>query len=148
GLPAIKSKMNAWTTPAASRGGWDVPVLHQAITRAAPVVAHPAPEAAKFDFNWLTATGTGCFLAAMVAGLLLGLAPAEFAKIFWRTLKRMRYAVLAISFMLGLGFVTRYSGMDAVMGLAFTRTGALFPFFGTFLGWLGVALTGADTLSY
>jgi lactate permease len=147
GLPAIKSRMNAWTTPAASRGGWDVPVLHQAITRAAPVVAQPAPEAAKFDFNWLAATGTGCFLAAIVAGLLLGLAPAEFAKIFWRTLRRMRYAVLAISFMLGLGFVTRYSGMDAVMGLAFTRTGVLFPFFGTFLGWLGVALTGSDTSS-
>jgi len=147
GLPAIKAQMNAWTTPAASRGGWDVPVLHLAITRAAPVVAQPAPEAAKFDFNWLTATGTGCFLAAIVAGLLLGLAPAEFAKIFWGTLKRMRYAVLAISFMLGLGFVTRFSGMDAVMGLAFTRTGVLFPFFGTFLGWLGVALTGSDTSS-
>jgi lactate permease len=117
------------------------------VARAAPVVAEPAPEAAKFDFNWLAATGTGCFLAAIVAGLLLGLAPAEFAKIFWRTLRRMRYAVLAISFMLGLGFVTRYSGMDAVMGLAFTRTGVLFPFFGTFLGWLGVALTGSDTSS-
>jgi lactate permease len=68
-------------------------------------------------------------------------------KIFRRTLFRMRLAVLAISFMLGLGFVTRYSGMDAVLGLAFTRTGALFPFFGTFLGWLGVALTGSDTSS-
>jgi lactate permease len=68
-------------------------------------------------------------------------------KIFWGTLVRMRFAVLAIAFMLGLGFVTRYSGMDAVMGLAFTRTGRLFPFFGTFLGWLGVALTGSDTSS-
>jgi lactate permease len=69
------------------------------------------------------------------------------ARIFWRTFVRMRFAVLAIAFMLGLGFVTRYSGMDAVMGLAFTRTGRLFPFFGTFLGWLGVALTGSDTSS-
>ena len=147
GLPAIKTAMNRWTTPAFERGGWEVPALHGAVTRAAPVVAHPQPEAAKFDFNWLSATGTGCFLAALVAGFLLGLAPAEMAKIFWRTLVRMRFAVLAIAFMLGLGFVTRYSGMDAVMGLAFTRTGVLFPFFGTFLGWLGVALTGSDTSS-
>src|SRR5918911_4928374 len=147
GLPVIKTAMNRWTTPAFERGGWEVPALHGAVTRAAPVVARPQPEAAKFDFNWLSATGTGCFLAALVAGFLLGLAPAEMAKIFWRTLVRMRFAVLAIAFMLGLGFVTRYSGMDAVMGLAFTRTGVLFPFFGTFLGWLGVALTGSDTSS-
>ncbi|MFL6212585.1 MAG: L-lactate permease [Blastocatellia bacterium] len=147
GLPAIKTAMNRWTTPAFERGGWEVPMLHGAVTRAAPVVAHPQPEAAKFDLNWLSATGTGCFLAALVAGFLLGLAPAEMAKIFWRTMVRMRFAVLAIAFMLGLGFVTRYSGMDAVMGLAFTRTGVLFPFFGTFLGWLGVALTGSDTSS-
>src|SRR5205085_2675043 len=123
GLPVIKTTMNRWTTPAFERGGWDVPALHGAVTRAAPVVARPQPEAAKFDFNWLAATGTGCFLAALVAGFLLGVAPVEMAKIFWKTLVRMRFAVLAIAFMLGLGFVTRYSGMDAVMGLAFTRTG-------------------------
>jgi lactate permease len=147
GLPVIKTTMNRWTTPAFERGGWEVPALHLAVTRAAPVVAGPQPEAAKFDFNWLSATGTGCFCAALLAGFLLGLAPVEMAKLFWRTLVRMRFAVLAIAFMLGLGFVTRYSGMDAVMGLAFTRTGAWFPFFGTFLGWLGVALTGSDTSS-
>ncbi|MFP5265485.1 MAG: L-lactate permease [Blastocatellia bacterium] len=147
GLPPVKSAMNRWTTPSFDRGGWDVPLLHRSVARAAPVAAQPTPEAAKFDFNWLSATGTGCFLAAVVAGALLGVAPAEMLKIFWRTLVRMRFAVLAISFMLGLGFVTRYSGMDAVLGLAFTRTGVLFPFFGTFLGWLGVALTGSDTSS-
>src|SRR5213075_2402807 len=96
---------------------------------------------------WLSATGTGCFFAAIVAGLLLGVGPVQLAKIFWYTLKRMKLAVIAISFMLGLGFTTRYSGLDAVLGLAFTRTGWLFPFFGTFLGWLGVALTGSDTSS-
>jgi len=147
GLPAIKTVINKATTPAFDRGGWDVPVLNLAVTRAAPVVSKPEPEKAKFDFNWLSATGTACFLAAIFSGLLLRLAPAELARIFWRTLVRMRFAVLAISFMLALGFVTRYSGMDAVLGLAFTRTGWLFPFFGTFLGWLGVALTGSDTSS-
>jgi lactate permease len=147
GLPSIKSSLNRLTTPAFERGGWDMPVLHLAVTRAAPVVSKPEPERAKFDFNWLTATGSACFIAAIFAGLLLKVSPAQLARIFWRTLVRMRFAVLAISFMLGLGFVTRYSGMDAVLGLAFTRTGWLFPFFGTFLGWLGVALTGSDTSS-
>jgi lactate permease len=147
GLPSIKTAINKATTPAFERGGWDVPVLHLAVTRAAPVVSKPEPEKAKFDFNWLSATGSACFLAAIFSGLLLGVAPAELTRIFWRTLVRMRFAVLAISFMLGLGYVTRYSGMDAVLGLAFTRTGWLFPFFGTFLGWLGVALTGSDTSS-
>jgi lactate permease len=147
GLPWVKGPMNRLTTPAFERGGWDVPVLHLAITRDAPVVSKPSPEPARFDLNWLSATGTACFFAAIVSGLLLGVGPGELLRIFARTLMRMRFAVVAISFMLGLGFVTRYSGMDAVLGLAFTRTGWLFPFFGTFLGWLGVALTGSDTSS-
>src|SRR5947208_256255 len=99
------------------------------------------------QFIWVSASGAGCFSAAVVVGLLLGLGPVQLAKVFWYTLKRMKLAVIAISFMLGLGFSTRYSGLDAVLGLAFTRTGWLFPFFGTFLGWLGVALTGSDTSS-
>jgi lactate permease len=125
--------------------GWDVPYLHNAVFRAAPVVTKPTPEAARYDFNWLSATGTGCFFAAIVSGFLLGQGPLQLLAIFWRTLVRMRLAMVAISFMLGLGYVTRYSGLDAVLGLAFTRTGWMYPFFGTFLGWLGVALTGSDT---
>jgi len=158
GLPKIKLALNQTTTPAfkvmlpdgkvrPGPPGWDVPYLHNAVYRAVPVVAKPTPEAARYDFNWLSATGTGCFLAAIVSGLLLGLSPARLMKIFWRTLVRMRLAVIAISFMLGLGYVTRYSGLDAVLGLAFTRSGWAYPFFGTFLGWLGVALTGSDTSS-
>jgi lactate permease len=156
GLPSIKLAMNKATTPAfrvlladgkvrPGPPGWDVPYLHNAISRAVPVVAKPTPEAARYDFNWLSATGTGCFLAAIVSGLLLGQSPRQLMRIFWRTLVRMRLAMVAISFMLGLGYVTRYSGLDAVLGLAFTRTGWFYPFFGTFLGWLGVALTGSDT---
>ena len=147
GLPSIKTGLNQVSTPAFERGGWDVPALHLAVTRAAPVVSQAEPEKAKFDFNWLAATGSACFLAAVFSGLLLRVSPAELLRIFGGTLFRMRFAVMAIAFMLGIGFVTRYSGMDAVLGLAFTRTGWLFPFFGTFLGWLGVALTGSDTSS-
>ena len=158
GLPSIKLAMNRATTPAfrvvladgktrPGPPGWDVPYLHNAVYRAAPVVTKPTAEPARYDFNWLSATGTGCFFAAIVSGLLLGLNPVQLMKVFWRTLVRMRLAMIAISFMLGLGYVTRYSGLDAVLGLAFTRTGWLYPFFGTFLGWLGVALTGSDTAS-
>jgi lactate permease len=158
GLPSIKLAMNQATTPAfrvvlpdgkvrPGAPGWDVPYLHNAVYRAAPVVTKPTPEAARYDFNWLSATGTACFLAAVASGLLLGLGPVQLLKIFGKTLVRMRLAMVAISFMLGLGYVTRYSGLDAVLGLAFTRTGWFYPFFGTFLGWLGVALTGSDTSS-
>jgi lactate permease len=158
GLPSIKLAMNKATTPAFTvvmpdgknrpgPAGWDWPYLHAKVFRTAPVVAKPAAEAARFDFNWLTATGTGCFLAALVSGLILGIGPGKIIKIFGGTLFRLRFAIIAMTCMLGLGYVTRYSGMDAVLGLAFTRTGWFFPFFGAFIGWLGVALTGSDTSS-
>ena len=158
GLPSIKLAMNKATTPAftvvmpdgklrTGPPGWDWPALHNKVFRTAPVVAKPAPEGARFDFNWLTATGTGCFLAALVSGLILGLGPGKILKIFGGTLFRLRFAIIAMTCMLGLGYVTRYSGMDAVLGLAFTSTGWFFPFFGAFIGWLGVALTGSDTSS-
>jgi lactate permease len=139
--------MGRATTPAFAIGGWEVPYLHKTVFRAPPVVAKPTAEPAKFDFNWLTATGTACFLAALLSGLILRVKPEKLLAIFVRTLFRMRHAIVAMSFMLGLGYVTRYSGMDAVLGLAFTRTGWLYPFFGTYIGWLGVALTGSDTSS-
>ena len=158
GLPSIKLAMNKATTPAfkvtlpdgkprPGPAGWDWPYLHNKVFRTAPVVAKATPEGARFDFNWLTATGTGCFIAAILAGFLLGLRPGKLITIFGHTLVRLRFAIVAMTCMLGLGYVTRYSGMDAVLGLAFTRTGWFFPFFGTFIGWLGVALTGSDTSS-
>jgi lactate permease len=158
GLPTVKLAMNKATTPAfkvtmpdgkprPGPAGWDWPYLHNKVFRTAPVVQKPTAEGARFDFNWLTATGTGCFIAAILAGLLLGLGPGKLFQIFGSTLVRLRFAIVAMTCMLGLGYVTRYSGMDAVLGLAFTRTGWFFPFFGTFIGWLGVALTGSDTSS-
>jgi lactate permease len=158
GLPSIKNAINQATTPAfkvvmadgkprPGPAGWDWPYLHGKVSRTTPVVAKPTPEAARFDFNWLTATGTACFLAAILAGLLLGLGFGRIFGIFGKTLVRLRFAIVAMTCMLGIGYVTRYSGMDAVLGLAFTRTGWLFPFFGAYIGWLGVALTGSDTSS-
>jgi lactate permease len=158
GLPSIKTALNQATTPAfkvvmadgkprAGPPGWDWPYLHGKVFRTTPVVSKPTAEAARFDFNWLTATGTGCFLAAILSGLLLSLGFRRIFGIFGKTLVRLRFAIIAMTCMLGIGYVTRYSGMDAVLGLAFTRTGWLFPFFGTYIGWLGVALTGSDTSS-
>jgi lactate permease len=152
GFKPVKNWMNVHTTPSfvtaqgKPLGGWETP-LHNKVSRDKPVVGKPAPEGARFQFIWLSATGTGCFLAAIVGGLIRGVNPIKLIKVFGHTLYRMRWAVLAIACMLGLGFVTRYSGTDAVLGLAFTHTGWFYPFFGTFLGWLGVALTGSDTSS-
>jgi lactate permease len=121
--------------------------LHQLVQRVPPVVVKPVAEPAVFVLNWLSATGTGIFLAAVVSGLLMGLSIPKIFQLYGRTLVKVRFSLLTIAAMLALGFLTRYSGLDATMGLAFARTGPLYPFFGTLLGWLGVALTGSDTSS-
>ena len=97
--------------------------------------------------NWAVATGTGTLIAAVLSGFLMGLGPLSLARTFFKTIFNIRFTVLTISAMLALGFVTRYCGLDATMGLALARTGALYPFFGTLIGWLGTATTGSDTSS-
>src|SRR6185295_11462486 len=124
-----------------------VPFLDGSVVRTSPVVKQDAPEEAIYKLNWFSATGTGILFACGVTALLLRHRPGAFAGSFLTTCRRMRGPLLAITPMLGLGYVTRYSGLDAILGLAFTHTGFLYPFFGTFLGWLGVALTGSDTAS-
>lgn len=127
--------------------GVEWPWLHNLVLRAPPVVTEVAGEPARYGLNLLSATGTSLFLAGIFSGLLLGVSPLQLLKIYLGTLKRVRYSLLTIAAMLGLGFTTRYSGSDSTMGLAFASTGALFPFFSPLLGWLGVALTGSDTSS-
>jgi len=138
GLPGIKKAVDAVTvrTP--------VPGLHQLVIRTPPVVATDYAEPAVFEFAWLSAVGTATMLAGLVSGPLLGLSLGRTLKVFGRTLHRLRFSLVAILAMLGLGYITRYSGMDAVLGLAMANTGWLFPIFGTLIGWLGVALTGTD----
>jgi lactate permease len=105
------------------------------------------PEAARFTINWLSAAGTGVFLAALLTGLALRLRAAQWKEAIARTAARMKVPVLVIAQVLGLGYLTRYAGTDAVLGLAFTSAGVLYPFFSAYLGWLGVFLTGSDTAS-
>jgi lactate permease len=121
-----------------------MPFLHQMVMRVPPVVPTPAPEAAIADLNILSLPGTAIFVGAALAALLLGMRPGRILRIFVSTFAELVPSLIAISFMVGLAFVTRYSGMDTVLGLSLTRTGMAYPFFGTLLGWLGVALTGTD----
>jgi lactate permease len=124
-----------------------VPGLHNLVQRVPPVVAAPAPEPAVYSLNWLSATGSGILVAALIAGVVMGYGPRDLARAYWSTLKLVRHSLLTIAAMLALGFTTRYSGLDATLGLAFAQTGVFYAFFGTLLGWLGVALTGSDTSS-
>ncbi len=127
---------------------WEMPALHNLVQRMPPVAAPGAkPEAARFVINWLSAAGTGVFVAAILTGLVLRLSAAQWKEAIWRTATRLATPVLVIAQVLGLGFLTRYSGTDAVLGLAFTGAGAFYPFFAAYLGWLGVFLTGSDTAS-
>jgi lactate permease len=111
-----------------------VPGLHDLVQRVPPVVAAPRTEPAIFAINWLSATGTGCSIGEMV-------------RTYWRTLKLVKFSLITIAAMMAVGYTTRYSGVDATLGLAFAQTGFFYPFFGAMLGWLGVALTGSDTSS-
>jgi lactate permease len=104
-------------------------------------------EAARFTFNWLSATGTAILFAALATAIYLRVPAGQLLQVALMTLVRMRAPLMTIAFMLSLGFVTRYGGTDATLGLAFTKTGVLYPFFAAMLGWLGVALTGSDTSS-
>ncbi len=112
-----------------------------------PAVPAPTAEAAVFNFNWLSATGTGIFIAAVLAGLLMGMRPRAIAHVFLETLVTVRFTLVTIAALMAIGFITRYCGMDATLGLAFARTGAFYPFFGTLIGWIGTASTGSDTSS-
>ncbi len=121
--------------------------LHNLVQKMPPVAAVPKIEEAIFKLNWLSATGTGIFLAAVASAFLMGYRLTEMLRVYWDTLKLLKYSLLTIAAMLALGYSTRYSGVDSTLGLAFANTGMFYPFFGTLLGWLGVALTGSDTAS-
>ncbi|RSL16324.1 lactate permease [Edaphobacter aggregans] len=121
--------------------------LHQMVLRMPPAVTSPAAEPAIFNLNLLSATGTGIFVAGILAGFFMRLQLRDIADVFLQTLISMRFTIITISALMAIGFLARYSGMDATLGLAFARTGAFYPFFGTLIGWLGTASTGSDTSS-
>jgi lactate permease len=142
GLPQVRGALDA-----VSAIKIPVPGLDGAVWRTPPVVREPHAESAVYTLNWLSATGTGILVAAILSGLLLRVRLRDMARLYGRTLAGVRNSLLTIAAMLALGFTTRYAGIDAALGLAFSRAGFFYPFFGTLLGWLGVALTGSDTAS-
>jgi len=150
----VKAALNRWTNSLLPSGipksatllnGLLVPGLHNMIQRVPPVVAQPSPYAAVFEFNWLSASGTSCFLATIAAAILLRVSPARFGKIYAGTFKQLALPMLTIATMLALAYLMNYSGMTSTLGLALAATGPAFPFFSAVLGWLGVFLTGSDT---
>jgi lactate permease len=141
-MAAMSPKPSEITNPQ-----FKVTVLHNMVERMQPVVQKPTKEPAVYGLNWLSATGTGILLAAILSGFIMGQGMGKIFTVFLHTLVKVRFSLLTIAAMLGIGMLTRYSGLDATLGLAFARTGHLYPFFGTLLGWMGVAVTGSDTSS-
>jgi lactate permease len=142
GTPQFSQRLDKFTTVQLH-----VSHLDQAVFRVPPAVPHPTAEPAVFTLNWFTATGTGIFIAALVAAVVMGLRPSDVGQTLWKTVITTRYTAITIAALLGLGFIMRYCGLDATLGFAFARTGKLYPIFGTFIGWLGTATTGSDTSS-
>ena len=142
GLPPFKKWLNGIFAPK-----FPIEGLHNLVMKVPPVVPTPHPEAAVYTLNLLSATGTGILLAAIVSALVMKYSPVAIVRTFFKTVWLVRYSLLTIVLMLALGTLTRFSGTDTTLGLAFANTGMLYPFFGTLMGWMGVALTGSDTAS-
>jgi lactate permease len=142
GLPAVRAFLDAVSRPVLQIRGLD-----QLVLRMPPAVAVPTPESALFTLNWLSSTGTGILVAALIAAAVMGYRAREMVRIYMDTVRAVKFSLLTIAAMLALGYLARYAGLDAILGLAFARTGAWYPFFGTLLGWMGSALTGSDTSS-
>jgi lactate permease len=159
GVPKVRDVLNGESTSVSrptefrprigvTKLEWPVPFLHNRIARGREVApADAPPEKAIYKFEWLSATGTAILLAVVCSGFMMGYGLREMLQVYAQTIYRVRFSLVTIAAMLALGYVTRYAGTDATLGLALAHTGKLYPFFGTMLGWLGVALTGSDTAS-
>ncbi|MGT2512621.1 L-lactate permease [Cupriavidus basilensis] len=140
GIPQFKKYLDAlWTWK------YSIPGLDKMVLKMPPVVAAAIPESAVYSFNVLSMAGTGILVASVIGGILMGYSLPRLLREYWQTIRLVRYSLLTICAMFGVGYLTKFSGLDATLGLAFAHTGVLYPLFGTMLGWLGVALTGSDT---
>ena len=154
GAPSIKASLNRFSDSllpgfvaksSTVLNGLLVPGLHNAITRVPPVTPKPAPYGAVFEFNWLSAAGTACFMASVLTALIFRVSPRQFARTYRTTFQQLALPMVTISCMLALAYLMNYSGMTSTLGLALAGTGNVFPFFSATLGWLGVFLSGSDT---
>ncbi len=146
-LPGFKALFAADGPLGWTMVSWHIPGLDNLVIRDVPIVPKPSPYAAVYKFDVLAATGTAIFGAAIISAFVLKVNAAMFFKTFGETLVELMRPIFTIGLVLGFAFIANYSGMSSTLGLAFAATGALFPFFSPFLGWLGVFLTGSDTAS-
>jgi lactate permease len=142
GLPQVKTWLDSFSSIHIA-----IPYLHLQVMRIPPVVTTTQPQPAIFDFAWLSATGTAILMSAIISGLWMGYRPKDLLRQYCAALIQVRFSLLTIAAMMAIGYVSRYTGMDGTLGLAFAHTGALYPFFSALLGWVGVAITGSDTSS-
>jgi lactate permease len=124
---------------------YHLPGVDKMIIQMPPAFAKPTPLAEVLNFTFLSMAGTGILVAALIAGFVMGFGPVALVRHYLKTIYVVRYPLLTITAMLALAAITSASGADGTLGLAFARTGFFYPFFGTMLGWLGVAATGSDT---
>ncbi|GGU58223.1 L-lactate permease [Pseudomonas laurentiana] len=124
-----------------------IPHLDQLVIKSAPIVANPTAIPAVFKLDPISATGTAIFFSALVSMLVLKINVKTGLTTLKETFYELRWPILSIGMVLAFAFVTNYSGMSSTMALVLAGTGAAFPFFSPFLGWLGVFLTGSDTSS-
>jgi len=121
------------------------PFLHEVVQRMPPIVSSPAPYPAIFNLNWLSASGTACMIATLLSALCLKMKPRDFAHLLAGVMRQLRLPTVTVASVLAIAFLMNYCGATATLGLAFSATGAMFPFFSALLGWVGVFLTGSDT---
>jgi lactate permease len=121
------------------------PLLHGHVLRTPPVVAKTSPYAALYTLNWLSASGTSCMVATLLTAVFLRIGVREFLAMFVSVTKQLLVPTLTVSTVLAMAFLMNYCGATGTLGLAFSATGVMFPFFSALLGWLGVFLTGSDT---
>ena len=123
------------------------PGLHNEILRMPPVVRTPVKYAAIFNFNWMSASGTACMCASLLGAAFSGMRPAALGRIILAVAHKLIRPTITVAAMLAMAFVMNYSGATGTLGLAFSASGRVFPFFSPIMGWLGVFLTGSDTSS-
>ncbi|HEY1997173.1 lactate permease LctP family transporter [Paraburkholderia sp.] len=147
GLGGFKALFGAKGLLAPTTLSFHMPFIDKLIIRGAPVVATPTPLDVVFKLDLLAATGTGIFLAALIAIVFLRMPAKTALSTFAETLRELRRPILSIGLVLAFAFVENYSGMSVTMALLLAKTGAAYPLFAPLLGWLGVFLTGSDTSS-
>src|SRR5215204_3632808 len=149
-VSATQTAINFPNAVVSDTTGWPVvpwPGLDGNVAQTQPVVPKPTPYDAFFSTNWLSAAGTIIFIGDIIALAFLRVGPGRALRVYGQSLNQLKWAILTIVAVLGLGFLLNYSGMTFTLGLAAAATGVLFPFFAPIIGWLGVALTGSDTSS-